>query len=510
MTLPASHALQTNPPPNGSLSLWVKWDPALSSSSSSQHLPLISLRSPVLATANVSGQLVPVRAQLALSFGCHRPLGSVSAQLCIEVVLAKDSSPAIGQVTVAQSLWFSSGWPWRWRDQRWHHIVLLQVGGRCSRNVHDMAVSMTRAAAGCDASHVDHQHVDHQLRHVALRNHPAAVPAVVADVGGGTGPCRVHRIAIDRAPDDLCFPQRGSDVGPGALFIDGQPLALSLHSTTYATLTSVPPVPPVPPAAAAAAVQPSSLTLFNMWLANMPGVELITLGGWYDVADGMRAHHQPGLAFWKLQILRQSEAAGPLPRCMALVGAASDWVTLTRAIAPASFPALQPLQPYLGVRVDAAAVPLLNSTFLMLDIGVTNTGSTDAYVANITRAEPAMALEAGFSRPSGAQATCTAGVDVVKYMAQASQLPDPIRPWDCTAWSAPVTGMRLFCLERYEQDMLAAERQALAELQRQEVGRGAASSAAAMCRGAECWQALAHVLPGQPARECHALMHFIA
>lgn len=131
ITLPASHALQATPPATGSLLLWVKWDPALSIASS-QHLPLISLRSPVLATANISGQLVPVRAQLALSFGCHRPLGSVSAQLCIEVVLAKDGSPAAGQATVAQSLWFSSGGPLRWRDGRWHHIALLQVGG-CGR-----------------------------------------------------------------------------------------------------------------------------------------------------------------------------------------------------------------------------------------------------------------------------------------------------------------------------------------------------------------------------------------
>jgi hypothetical protein len=127
LNLPASHALQTTPPATGWLSLWVKWDPALGIASS-QHLPLISLRSPVLATANVSGQLVPIRAQLAMSFGCHRPLGSVSAQLCIEVVLAKDSSPSTGQATVAQSLWFSSGWPWRWRDSRWHHVALLQVG----------------------------------------------------------------------------------------------------------------------------------------------------------------------------------------------------------------------------------------------------------------------------------------------------------------------------------------------------------------------------------------------
>jgi hypothetical protein len=255
-------------------------------------------------------------------------------------------------------------------------------------------------------------------------------------------------------------------VGPGSLFIDGQPVPLSLHSTAYTTLTSVPP-------AAAPAPQPSSLTAFNMWLADMAGVEQVTLGGWYDVADSMRGHHQPGLVFWKLEVSQQP-GAGPLARCMALVSSAADWITLTRSIAPASFPTLQPLQPFLGAKVSTTAAPLLNSTLLLMELGVTRAGNADAYVANVSRAEPSVVSEAGFNRAGGggaaAYAACTAGVDVAQYLAQSSQLPEPIWPWDCTAWGAPVAGMRLYCLDRYEQDMAAAEQQALAELQRQEVG----------------------------------------
>ncbi len=130
LTQPSSSPLQLQPPSQGSLSAWVKWD-AGSSSSSSSYLPVITLRSRQLAVANISGAAVPLHAHISLFLGCPRPLpAGSSAQLCIEVLLVKAGSPAPGQSTVAQSLWVSSGWPWRWRDGSWHHLALLQVGGR--------------------------------------------------------------------------------------------------------------------------------------------------------------------------------------------------------------------------------------------------------------------------------------------------------------------------------------------------------------------------------------------
>jgi hypothetical protein len=125
LTQPASSPLQQQPPSNGSVSAWIKWTAA---GSGAPYLPVLTLRSRELAVANVSGALVPLHAHISVFMGCPRPLppGS-SAQLCIEVLLVKAGSPAPNQATVAQSLWFSSGWPWRWRDDAWHNLVLLQV-----------------------------------------------------------------------------------------------------------------------------------------------------------------------------------------------------------------------------------------------------------------------------------------------------------------------------------------------------------------------------------------------
>jgi hypothetical protein len=254
--------------------------------------------------------------------------------------------------------------------------------------------------------------------------------------------------------------QRGNDSGPGAVYLDGQPLPLSLLTTTFNIHSTTPPAP--------GEAAPPAVDLYSphLWLSGMGGLETLALGAWYDSSAAFRGRFAPGLAFWRVDLL---PAVGAAARCAAVVAHAAEWLALSRAIVPEAFGPLQSLDPYVGAQLDAAGNVLPGGTLLLLELGLQQLpGTAAAYIANVSSAEPSAPAAAGLALGGRSSSSCSAGLDLGAYLAQASQLPEPLRPWGCTAW-AQLPGARMYCLESHLQDVRQAELAALRALQQQQV-----------------------------------------